>query len=104
LETILAGLFAELLGINRIGVNDNFFEAGGHSLLAMRLVNHVRAALGVSLPVRAIFMSPTVAELAIHTEQALTNEIEAMTADEIETALGLADEAGASNAMTGSPE
>jgi amino acid adenylation domain-containing protein len=95
LETILAGLFAELLGINRVGVNDNFFEAGGHSLLAMRLVSHVRAALGVSLPVRVIFMSPTIAELATHTEQALTNEIETMTAEEIEAALGLgmADEA-----------
>ena len=93
LETILAGLFAELLGSNRVGVNDNFFEAGGHSLLAMRLVSHVRATLGVSLPVRTIFMSPTVAELAIQTEQALTNEIEAMTAEEIEAAL--ADEAGA---------
>ena len=95
LETILAGLFAELLGSNRVGIYDNFFEAGGHSLLAMRLVSHVRAALGVSLPVRTIFMSPTVAELAIHTEQALTNEIEAMTAEEIEAALGAADEAGA---------
>jgi amino acid adenylation domain-containing protein len=87
LETVLAGLFAELLGINRVGVNDNFFEAGGHSLLAMRLVSHVRAALGASLPVRAIFMSPTVAELAPHIEQALTNQIEAMTAEEIEAAL-----------------
>jgi acyl-coenzyme A synthetase/AMP-(fatty) acid ligase/acyl carrier protein len=101
LEDILAGLFAELIGINRIGINDNFFEAGGHSLLAMQLVSHVRAALGVSLPVRTIFMSPTVAEFAIHTEQALTNEIEAMTAEEIEAAL--ADEAGAGpTAMTGS--
>jgi hypothetical protein len=87
LETILAGLFAELLGISRVGVNDNFFQAGGHSLLAMRLVSHVRAALGASLPVRAIFMSPTVAELAPHIEQALTNQIEAMTAEEIEAAL-----------------
>jgi hypothetical protein len=43
--------------------------------------------LGASLPVRAIFMSPTVAELAPHIEQALTNQIEAMTAEEIEAAL-----------------
>jgi amino acid adenylation domain-containing protein len=86
-ETVLAGLFAEVLGLDRVGVNDNFFELGGHSLLAMQLVSHVRAAVGVTLPVRVIFMGPTVAEVAVHVEEALASEIEAMTPEEVEVAL-----------------
>ncbi|MEH2621947.1 amino acid adenylation domain-containing protein [Bradyrhizobium sp. AZCC 1719] len=86
-ETVLAGLFAEILGLERVGINENFFELGGHSLLAMQLVSHVRAALGVTLPVRVIFMGPTVAEIAVRTEEALANEIEAMTPEQVEIAL-----------------
>jgi len=86
-ETVLAGLFAEVLGLDRVGIHDNFFELGGHSLLAMQFVSQVRAALGVTLPVREIFMGPTVAEVAVHAEEALAGEIESMTTEELETAL-----------------
>jgi acyl-coenzyme A synthetase/AMP-(fatty) acid ligase/acyl carrier protein len=86
-ETVLAGLFAEVLGLDRVGIHDNFFELGGHSLLAMQLVSQVRAALGVTLPVRVIFMGPTVAEVAVHAEEALAGDIESMTPEELEAAL-----------------
>jgi len=63
-ERLLAGIWQDLLGLDRVGIHDNFFELGGHSLFAARVLSRVRAAFGVSLPLEAIFDAPTVAELA----------------------------------------
>ncbi|MFD6157239.1 amino acid adenylation domain-containing protein, partial [Nocardia sp. NPDC060255] len=65
-ERALAELFAEVLSIERVGIDDNFFALGGHSLLVTRLAGRVREALGTELALRSVFDSPTVAELSLH--------------------------------------
>ncbi|NLG48893.1 MAG: AMP-binding protein, partial [Chloroflexi bacterium] len=63
-EEMLAELWSQVLGVERVGVHDNFAELGGHSLLATQLMARVREAFQVEVPLRTLFEAPTVAELA----------------------------------------
>ncbi len=64
-EKVLAGIWAEILGVEKIGIHDNFFlDLGGHSLLATQIISAVRDTFGVELPLRAFFESPTASEQA----------------------------------------
>ncbi|MGF6813136.1 amino acid adenylation domain-containing protein [Paraburkholderia sp. Clong3] len=64
IETALAGIWAELLGLERVGRHDHFFELGGHSLLAVQLLSRLSRAVGVDVPLTTLFARPVLADLA----------------------------------------
>ncbi|MCK1337267.1 amino acid adenylation domain-containing protein, partial [Bradyrhizobium sp. 38] len=64
IETALATIWAELLGVERVGRHDHFFALGGHSLLAVRLLSRVSQVVGVALPLSTLFAKPVLADLA----------------------------------------
>jgi amino acid adenylation domain-containing protein/non-ribosomal peptide synthase protein (TIGR01720 family) len=63
-EELLAAIWGEVLGVDRVGVHDNFFDLGGHSLTAIQVVSRIRQAFGVEIALRSVFERPTVAALA----------------------------------------
>jgi amino acid adenylation domain-containing protein len=73
-EELLAGIWAEVLKVERVGACDNFFDLGGHSLLAAQVVSRIRQAAELDLPLRALFQNPTVEGLAVALEDLLLAE------------------------------
>jgi acyl carrier protein len=98
-DRVVAGIWESLLGVERIGIHDNFFELGGHSLLIAQVVSRLREALRIELPLRKVFESPTIAELAdavieAHGKPGRAEKIakalilvQSMTSDEVASAL-----------------
>jgi thioesterase domain-containing protein/acyl carrier protein len=69
-EKTLAGFWSELLGIEKIGINDSFFDLGGHSLVAVRLFRMIKKSYAVDFPISVLFEAPTIAQCAELIEQA----------------------------------
>jgi amino acid adenylation domain-containing protein len=65
MERELAAIWAEVLSLERVGIDDNFFDLGGHSLAAARIISRVAAAFAVDLPIKVLFDRPTVAAMAL---------------------------------------
>ncbi|WP_294736304.1 non-ribosomal peptide synthetase [uncultured Pseudomonas sp.] len=83
LEQTLAGIWAEVLKVERVGVQDNFFELGGHSLLATQIASRVQKTLQRDVPLRAMFECSTVEELAGYIDGLAANEISAEKVDRL---------------------
>ena len=73
-EEELVGIFARILKLERVGVEDNFFALGGHSLLATQLISQIRDQFGIEIALRTVFEQPTVAGLAVEVIKAQQNE------------------------------
>jgi amino acid adenylation domain-containing protein len=88
-EEVLAGIWAELLGVERVGIHDNFFELGGHSLMVTQVLARLRECLHLELPLQRLFEQATIAELGeyietIHWAQQQNPQLPAAAADDRE--------------------
>ena len=81
-EKTLANIWAEVLGIGQIGVNDNFFRLGGDSLLAAQVVSRVRKAFHIELSVAAVFKDPSLAGQAAYITELVIKDIEGMSEED----------------------
>jgi acyl transferase domain-containing protein/acyl carrier protein len=82
-EKIIAAVWQELLGLEHVGVNDNFFDLGGHSLLGVQLTARLREIFCVDIPLRSLFEHPTVAKIAEVIESRLIDEINQLSEEEV---------------------
>jgi amino acid adenylation domain-containing protein len=78
-EERLAGIWAEVLTLERVGVEENFFDLGGHSLLATQIIYRINQTFEIDLPMRVIFDQPTIAGLALSVEEELIEKLEAVS-------------------------
>ena len=83
LEGILADIVAERLWLPAIGIDEDFFALGGHSMLGAQLSVRIGERFGIEVPLRSVFENPTVAEMAVEVERLMVADIEAMSDDEL---------------------
>lgn len=99
-EQMIADLWAKTIGIEKVGIYDNFFDLGGHSLMATQIISRLRNTYHVEIPLRKLFEAPTVANLAMVIAEAqaaqvseeelgeMLDELEGLSEEEVEKMLG----------------
>jgi acyl carrier protein len=88
-EERVSAIVASLLGLSRVGVNDNFFYLGGNSLFGTQLIARLRDAFQVEVPLLSLFDHPTVSELSVEVEQLMVARLDAMSDEEAQRLLAL---------------
>ncbi|HEV3049324.1 MAG TPA: amino acid adenylation domain-containing protein, partial [Longimicrobium sp.] len=83
-EEVLAGIWADVLHLERVGVHENFFDLGGHSLLIMRLLAKVQATFDVEISIRTVFSMPTLEAMAEEIERRIYEDVSTMSEFEAE--------------------
>lgn len=86
-EERVASIVAELLGVERVGLDDNFFVLGGHSLLGTQVIARLSETFGVEIPLRTLFEGPTVRELSAEVERLIVAYVETMSDEDIQQSL-----------------
>ena len=81
-ERALAQIWRAVLKVDRLSIHDNFFDLGGHSLLATQVISRVRDSFQLEVPLRKLFESPTIADFALVVEEALLEDVEALTEEQ----------------------
>jgi len=83
-EILLSQIWGEVLGLAQVGVRDNFFDLGGHSLMITRILSRLRESLQIDLPMKSIFEAPTITEFALLVESAVAEQINSLTDEEVQ--------------------
>ena len=91
-EETLAGIIEEFLKVPRVSIDDDFFHLGAHSLLGAQIIARVRTVFGTELKLLDVFDAPTVAQLSVKIEEALTKQLSQMSEAEVDAALAAFDE------------
>jgi acyl carrier protein len=92
LELALVAIVAELLGLETVGIDQNFFTLGGHSLLGAQVIARIGDRFGVEMSLRTLFDQPTVAEIAVEVERLMVADLAAMSDEEAERLAGVGPE------------
>ncbi|MBE0572735.1 MAG: SDR family NAD(P)-dependent oxidoreductase [Ignavibacteriaceae bacterium] len=82
-QELIAGIWRDVLGIDQIGIYDNFAQLGGHSLLAIKIISELRKAFMVDLPISALFDTPTINELAEKIKEIILVEIQQLSDEDV---------------------
>jgi acyl carrier protein len=98
LEQAISEILKGILGLDHVGIHENFFALGGHSLMGAQVIARLRDTFGVQLTLRDLFLSPTISKLANRVEELLVDRLESMSDEEVSKALAAPNQAACGGA------